>query len=88
MMKKENLIPPDPSDMMEEISATTTDGADRICTINGLRMSEDDSYMEFCENFMPCICTDEEWKRNSKIRGQVYSNIPGGIWYSDLHQRI
>jgi hypothetical protein len=35
MMKKENLIPPDPSDMMEEISATTTDGADRICTING-----------------------------------------------------
>jgi hypothetical protein len=66
MVKKENLTPPDPSDMMQVIWSKTTAGGDQISSINGLRMSEDDTYMDFCVNFMPCICTDEEWKRNSK----------------------
>jgi hypothetical protein len=66
MVLKENLKPPDPSDMMQEVSTTTTNGDGQVNTITGLRMSTGDSYLDFCENFMPCICTDEEWKRHSK----------------------
>jgi hypothetical protein len=49
MVLKENLKPPVPSDMMEEISTTTPDGDGQISTIKGLQMSAGK------------ICTDEEW---------------------------
>ena len=43
-----------------------TEGVGQISSIGGLRMNTGESYVEFCENFLPCMCTDDDWKRHSK----------------------
>jgi hypothetical protein len=64
LVQKEGLTPPDPIEMMGGIDSDEDDCG--ISTIGGLRMNAGESYVEFCEHFMPCVCTDEDWKRHSK----------------------
>jgi hypothetical protein len=61
---KEGKKPPDPLEMMGGLDST--EGIGQISAVGGLRMNAGESYLEFCVNFMPCICTDEDWKRHSK----------------------
>ena len=64
MVRKEGLTPPDPLEMMGGLDDAESVGS--IGYSGGLRMNTGESYVEFCEHFMPCVCTDEDWKRHSK----------------------
>ena len=55
LVLKEKITPPNPVEILEGIE-----------TNGGLRANTGEAYVVFCENFLQCVCTDEDWKMHSR----------------------
>jgi hypothetical protein len=61
---KDKIKPPNPWEMLGGVEPL--EDGNIVRAICGLRANQGSSYMRFCVHFLDCVCTDEEWKRNSR----------------------